>query len=202
VVRKFNLKEVAELIGVSSNTITRAVQRNELPPGERVRGNRLLFTLEEIREIQKRLDLKPWRDPTTDKAVIVAIANFKGGVGKTSTAIHLGQYFALRVYRVLMIDLDAQASLTTLLGLLPDSEVATEKTALPCLEGETPAGGCGPAHLLARSGSDRRQSRALWGGVFAREPPEVGAQFSLLPGVQGWHRDRERPLSRNEFSYA
>jgi chromosome partitioning protein len=136
VLRKFNLKEVAELIGVSSKTITRAVSRNEVPTGERVRGNRLLFTLEEIHEIQDRLGLKPWRDPSTDRAVVVAIANFKGGVGKTSTAIHLGQYFALRGYRVLMIDLDAQASLTTLFGLLPDSEVATEKTALPYLEGE------------------------------------------------------------------
>jgi chromosome partitioning protein len=137
VLRKFNLKEVAELLGISAKTITRAVQRQELPPGERVRGNRLLFTLEEIHAIQDRLGLKPWRDPATDKAVVVAIANFKGGVGKTSTAIHLGQHFALRGYRVLMIDLDAQASLTTLFGLLPDSEVATEMTALPFLEGET-----------------------------------------------------------------
>jgi chromosome partitioning protein len=135
VLRKFNLKEVAELVGVSAKTITRAVQRNELPPGERVRGNRLLFTLQEIHEIQDRLGLKPSRDPATDKPVVIAIANFKGGVGKTSTAIHLGQYFALRGYRVLMIDLDAQASLTTLFGLLPDSEVATDQTALPYLEG-------------------------------------------------------------------
>jgi chromosome partitioning protein len=137
VLRKFNLKEVAELIGVSAKTITRAAQRNELPAGERVRGNRLLFTLQEIHEIQGRLGLRPWRDPTTDKPVVVAIANFKGGVGKTSTAIHLGQYFALHGYRVLMVDLDAQASLTTLFGLLPDSEVATDQTALPYLEGDT-----------------------------------------------------------------
>ena len=137
VLRKFNLKEVAELIGVSAKTITRGVQRNELPSGERVRGNRLLFTLEEIHDIQQRLGLRPWRDPATDRPIVVAIANFKGGVGKTSTAIHLGQHFALRGYRVLMVDLDAQASLTTLFGLLPDSEVATEKTALPYLEGDT-----------------------------------------------------------------
>ena len=112
---------------MSAKTITRAVHRQELPAGERVRGNRLLFTLEEIHEIQDRMGLRPWRDPATDKALVVAIANFKGGVGKTSAAIHLGQYFALRGYRVLMIDLDAQASLTTLFGLLPDSEVATDQ---------------------------------------------------------------------------
>src|SRR5271154_910383 len=168
VLRKFNLKEVAELIGVSAKTITRGVQRKELPAGERVRGNRLLFTLEEIHEIQDRLGLNPWRDPATDKAMVVAIANFKGGVGKTSTAIHLGQHFALHGYRVLMIDLDAQASLTTLFGLLPDSEVATEKTALPYLEGET--------HTLA----DAIQP-TYWHGLdlIAANLALYGAEFSL-----------------------
>ncbi len=135
--RKFNLKEVAELLGLSPKTLVRAAQRQEIPAGERVRGNRLLYTLEEIHEIQDRLGLKPWRDPATDKPMTIAVANFKGGVGKTSTSIHLGQHFALRGYRTLMIDLDAQASLTTLFGLLPDSEVDTTKTALPYLEGET-----------------------------------------------------------------
>lgn len=134
--RKFNLKEVAELLNLSPKTLVRAAQRQEIPSGERVRGNRLLFTLEEIHEIQDRLGLKPWRDPKTDKPMTVAVANFKGGVGKTSTSIHLGQHFALRGYRTLMIDLDAQASLTTLFGLLPDSEVSTDKTALPYLEGD------------------------------------------------------------------
>jgi predicted DNA-binding transcriptional regulator AlpA len=112
--RKFNLKEVAELLGLSPKTLVRAAQRQEIPSGERVRGNRLLFTLEEIHEIQARLGLRPWRDPATDRPITVAVANFKGGVGKTSTSIHLGQHFALRGYRTLMIDLDAQASLTTL----------------------------------------------------------------------------------------
>ena len=135
--RKFNLKEVAELLGLSPKTLVRAAQRQEIPSGERVRGNRLLFSLEEIHEIQDRLGLKPWRDPATDKPMTVAVANFKGGVGKTSTSIHLGQHFALRGYRTLMIDLDAQASLTTLFGLLPDSEVDTDKTALPYFEGDT-----------------------------------------------------------------
>jgi chromosome partitioning protein len=168
VLRKFNLKEVAELLGVSAKTITRAVQRNELPAGERVRGNRLLFSLEEIHEIQDRLGLKPWRDPVTDKPMVVAIANFKGGVGKTSTAIHLGQYFALRGYRVLMVDLDAQASLTTLFGLLPDSEVATEKTTLPYLQGD--------ATTLA----DAIQS-TYWHGLdlIAANLTLYGAEFSL-----------------------
>ena len=135
--RKFSLKEVSELLGVSTKTLQRGQKSGELPVGERAPGNRLLFSLDEIHAIQDKLGLSPARDPAIDKPVVLAVANFKGGVGKTSTAIHLGQYFALRGYRTLMVDLDAQASLTTLFGILPDTEVDTATTALPYFEGDT-----------------------------------------------------------------
>ena len=44
----------------------------------------------------------------------LAIANQKGGVGKTTTALALGQRWARQGRRVLLVDLDSQASLTTL----------------------------------------------------------------------------------------
>ncbi len=51
--------------------------------------------------------------------MVIAIANQKGGVAKTTTAHNLGVALAAKGKRVLLIDLDSQASLTISVGLEP-----------------------------------------------------------------------------------
>ena len=70
---------------------------------------------------------------------IIAVANHKGGVGKTTTVASLGSILADNGYSTLLVDLDAQANLTTSLTQLTDGdtiyEAMTGKTdVLPVVE--------------------------------------------------------------------
>ena len=59
---------------------------------------------------------------------VIAVTNFKGGSGKTTTSAHLAQYLALHGYRVLAVDLDPQASLSALFGIMPEVDVRANET--------------------------------------------------------------------------
>ena len=79
-------------------------------------------------------------------ASIIAVANQKGGVGKTTTTANLGTGLARRGFRVLLVDLDPQANLTAAFGLergLQESIalcMASREASVPILRIEDSAG--------------------------------------------------------------
>jgi cellulose biosynthesis protein BcsQ len=124
--RLFSTWEITRyLIPVAAPHFRRVLKLNpDLPQGrsERESGAKW-FTLDEVLRLRAHFaaegsrakEYLPYR-PKDLPAKIVAVANFKGGVGKTSTAAHLAMSAALDGYRVLVIDLDSQGSMTSIFG--------------------------------------------------------------------------------------
>jgi len=131
---------VAALCRVDRQRINYLSAKSELSlPAGTLHGNGKSreFTLAEARVwIDK---VAPFvKRPAGAKGKKIAIGNFKGGVSKTTTAMTLAQGLSLFGRRVLIVDLDPQASLSALNGILADSEVTDEQTVLPLIYGDEP----------------------------------------------------------------
>ena len=138
--RRFSTWEITKyLIPVATPHFRRVLKANpDLPQGHSdSEAGAKWFTLDEVLRLRaffaaegsKTKEYLPYR-PKGLPAKIAAVANFKGGVGKTSTAAHLAMSAALDGYRVLVIDLDSQGSMTSIFG----GQVADEwQTVFPLL---------------------------------------------------------------------
>jgi chromosome partitioning protein len=124
--RLFSTWEITRyLIPVAQGHFRRVLKQNpDLPQGRsETMGGAKWFTLDEVLRLRahfaaegsKAKNYLPYR-PKGQPAKMVAVANFKGGVGKTSTAAHLAMSAALDGYKVLVIDLDSQGSMTSVFG--------------------------------------------------------------------------------------
>lgn len=130
---RFGIAEVAQLLGCSTNRIRMAEEDGRLPPAPITdNGRRLGYTVEQMLRMREVLGASPARAPL-DIPAIIAVQNFKGGVGKSTVTTHLAHYFAVQGYRVLVVDCDSQATTTTLFGFNPHFNVTREETLYPYL---------------------------------------------------------------------
>lgn len=133
--RSFQLGETAKLLGVKAGYLRNLSLEGKGPAPEVTASGRRSYTADQIQELRRFLDENgrasrryvPHRRGN-EHLQIVAVVNFKGGSGKTTTAAHLAQHLALNGYRVLAIDLDPQASFSALHGIQPEFDVAPNET--------------------------------------------------------------------------
>lgn len=129
----FTARRVAEICSI---TMASMADASDLPQGMRShKGGRREFSLDELQTWARSFRVSSMRPPGC-RAVTVAVGNFKGGVGKTTTAMVLAQGLSTRGHRVLAIDTDPQGSLTTLFGILPETEVFDDMTIGPICRGD------------------------------------------------------------------
>ena len=93
--------------------------------------------MEQVNAIRASLGRQPKKSNAS--AIVLAFANLKGGSAKTTTAAHFAQYAARQGYRVLLVDMDPQASMTGLFGYNPQLHIEAEDTAGPAIAGRPEA---------------------------------------------------------------
>ncbi|QPC88810.1 plasmid partitioning protein RepA (plasmid) [Mesorhizobium sp. NBSH29] len=126
--RAFGMAEAAHYLGVTPNNLKRLHLESKGPTPQIGGGGRRSYTAQQIVELRHYLDKNGRSDAKKyvpgrkreEKLQVIAVVNFKGGSGKTTTATHLAQHLALTGHRLLAIDLDPQASLSALHGFQPE----------------------------------------------------------------------------------
>lgn len=127
----FTVRKAAEMVGRTEKTIREAEDDGRLPVAAKdpETGRRTGYALADINRMRQVFGTLPHRGED-DEAAVIAVQSFKGGVGKSTVVCHMAQYFALKGYRVCVIDCDSQASTTSVFGLNPDVDVDDEDETL------------------------------------------------------------------------
>ena len=143
--RSFSAGETAEMLGISTSFLRKLHFDEKIADVPASAGGRRMYSAEDILDIRQVLE-KSAKVPGTylrgrrpgDKVQVLSFLNFKGGSGKTTSAIHTAQRLALKGYRVLAVDIDPQASLTTLFGYQPEIDFLDAGTIYDAIRYEDP----------------------------------------------------------------
>jgi len=143
--RRFSAGEAAELLGISTSFLRKLHFDDKIVEVQTSPGGRRHYSAEDLLNIRRTLEgtaksrgayQRGRRDG--DKLQVLSFLNFKGGSGKTTSAIHAAQRLALKGYRVLCVDIDPQASLTTLFGYRPEYDFLNSGTIYDAIQYDDP----------------------------------------------------------------
>ena len=134
---RFNVRTAAEMVGRSEKLIRDAEADGRLPePLKDPETNRRQgYSLAEVNRMREVFGTLPGRGPE-DPALVLSVQSFKGGVGKSTLTCHLAQYFALKGYRVCVIDCDSQASTTSTSASQTSASIRSRVRAKPVASSE------------------------------------------------------------------
>lgn len=128
---EYSSTQVASMCGIDRQRLNYLIGKGDLPGGKgQGSGKSRVFTLKEARD-WVRAEAGITQRPASAQGKVLICANFKGGSTKTTTSMCLAQGLSLRGRKVLVIDLDPQASLTELCGVYAEKEVTEDETVLP-----------------------------------------------------------------------
>lgn len=141
--RRFSSTEVAEMLRVSPSNLRNRHKDGSFPEVHSDGRGHRFYTAAEVDELRSILS-RTGKNPDAyrpgrrvdDQLQVISVVNFKGGSSKTTATIHLAQRYALRGFRVLVLDLDPQASLTTFFGFRPELEFSDGGTIYDALRYE------------------------------------------------------------------
>ncbi|MEO3480052.1 plasmid partitioning protein RepA [Phaeobacter sp. CAU 1743] len=143
--RLFSAGEAAELLGISASFLRKLHFDGRIADVHTTPGGRRHYSAEDLLAIRETLESAA-KAPGTylpgrragDKVQVLSFLNFKGGSGKTTSSIHTAQRLALKGYRVLAVDIDPQASLTTLFGYRPEYDFLDSGTIYDAIRYQDP----------------------------------------------------------------
>lgn len=117
----YRIKDAADLVGRDRSSLMLAEQAGIVPtpPRKESSGHRVGYPLSSINAFRQHFKTSPHRKGD-EETIVTAVINFKGGVAKSATTISLSHYLARMGYRVLIIDMDTQATATSSFGYIPD----------------------------------------------------------------------------------
>jgi chromosome partitioning protein len=204
----FTTGEVGELCGLTRQQVQYLATKGDgvLPGGQSTgpgRSRSRLFTLAEARNWVQQVS-EIYQTPLVAglsefEGKVLVTSQLKGGSAKTTTTMCLAQGLSLRGRKVLVIDLDPQASLSELCGLYAEKEVFPDDTVLPYIYDQKIEGG-----LLGKV------QKTYWDGldIIPAHTELVGAEYHLpamqmkLSGFKFWQvlRDGLAPL-RKHYDY-